>query len=44
MSEIRSSRIPSLTYSAFVYVGGTLCLAFLIAPVVVAMLLSFTSA
>ncbi|GAB4519521.1 MAG: ABC transporter permease [Roseibium sp.] len=43
MSETRSTRISSLTYGAFVFGGGALCLVFLIAPVAVAILLSFTS-
>ena len=44
MFERRSSRIASIAYWAFVYGGGGVCVVFLIAPVVVAMLLSFTSA
>lgn len=44
MSERRSLRASSVTYGALVYGGGGFCLVFLVAPVVVAMLLSFTSA
>ncbi|WP_269580715.1 ABC transporter permease [Roseibium sp. Sym1] len=43
MSESRNLRTSSLSYGAFVVGGGGLCLIFLIAPVVVAILLSFTS-
>ena len=43
MSERRSLRASSVTYGALVYGGGGLCLVFLVAPVVVAMLLSFSS-
>jgi putative spermidine/putrescine transport system permease protein len=44
MSERRNVRISTLTYGALVYGVGGLCLVFLVAPVVVALLLSFTSA
>lgn len=43
MFERRNARISSATYTLLVYGGGGLCLAFLVAPVVVAMILSFTS-
>jgi putative spermidine/putrescine transport system permease protein len=43
MSERLRPAAAALAYRAFVYVGGALGLIFLVAPVVVAMLLSFTS-
>lgn len=43
MSERPRLHTSSLTYGALVYGAGGLCLVFLVAPVVVAMLLSFTS-
>jgi len=43
MTEHRRSRFSSASYAVLVYVGGSISLAFLIAPVVVALLLSFTS-
>ena len=44
MSDLRKTRFASFSYFTFVRLGGILCIVFLIAPVVVAMLLSFTSA
>jgi putative spermidine/putrescine transport system permease protein len=44
MSDRWGSRIASVAYAILVYGGGILCLIFLVAPVVVAMLMSFTSA
>ena len=43
MFEGRNSWISSATYAVFVYGVGGLCLVFLVAPVVVAIILSFTS-
>jgi putative spermidine/putrescine transport system permease protein len=43
MSERWSSRVLSVAYGALVYGGGALCLTFLVAPVAMALLLSFTS-
>ncbi len=43
MFDRRKWTASSLTYGALVYGGGGLCLVFLVMPVVVALLLSFTS-
>jgi putative spermidine/putrescine transport system permease protein len=43
MPEYRKARFASATYAALVYGGGGLCLVILVAPVAVALILSFTS-
>ncbi|WP_337271325.1 ABC transporter permease [Oryzifoliimicrobium ureilyticus] len=40
---IRENRVPVYLYNAFVFGFGTLCLIYLVAPIVVALSMSFTS-
>lgn len=43
MSERRENPLPALLYKLFVYGFGTLCVIYLVAPIVIAVMMSFTS-
>lgn len=43
MSNHRENPIPGLLYKLFVYGFGTLCVIYLVAPIVIAVMMSFTS-
>lgn len=43
MREARENPVPPILYKAFVYGFGGLCLAYLIAPIVIALTMSFTA-
>ncbi len=43
MSNRRENPIPGLLYKLFVYGFGTLCVIYLVAPIVIAVMMSFTS-
>lgn len=43
MSNRRENPIPGLLYKLFVYGFGTLCVFYLVAPIVIAVMMSFTS-
>jgi len=43
MSEQRENPIPALLYKLFVFGFGTLCLIYLVAPIVIAIMMSFTA-
>ncbi len=43
MSERRENPLPALLYKLFVYGFGTVCVIYLVAPIVIAVMMSFTS-
>lgn len=43
MSDRRENPLPGLLYKLFVYGFGTLCVIYLVAPIVIAVMMSFTS-
>lgn len=43
MSDRRENPLPGLLYKLFVYGFGTLCVIYLVAPIVIALMMSFTS-
>jgi len=43
MRDHRENPIPALLYKAFVFGFGTLCVFYLVAPIVIALMMSFTS-